>query len=338
MEPTNQPAQDGKNTDEKNTDGRASDETRPKRADGRRPILVGTSLETGSDPAVRAGFEIARRAGLPLHLYHGHPIPTAFQTAPDPASASPDIRCESDVRQRLLNEQLDRLGHRRTDIDAVDVAVGTPHRLLLEAAADRDAGLLVLGARETDRPAWLGSTADRVLRSVRCPVWVVDGEPLVPPRRVLAPVDLSHYSRDSLIRGLEVLAGAGDPAPDVEVLFVLTPKEIEKHPHDSAAEIRLRREEELRTFTEELATGGRFTFGHTVREGDVRAEIVGAAVETSSDLLVLGTRALSGFERFLLGSVSADVAARARVSALIVPPRPPRPSPAPGDDPDPETP
>ncbi|MEO1367247.1 MAG: universal stress protein, partial [Acidobacteriota bacterium] len=264
----------------------------------------------------------ARRAGLPLHLCHGHLIPTAFQTTPDPASASPDIRCESDVRQRLLGEQLDRLGVRRADIDGVSVAVGTPHRLLLEAAADLDAGLLVLGARETDRPAWLGSTADRVLRSVGCPVWVVDGEPLVPPRRVLAPVDLSRQSRDSLIRGLEVLAGAGDPAPDVEVLFVLTPKEVEKHPDESVAGIRLRREEELRTFTEELATGGRFTFGHAVREGDVRDEIVSAAALDSADLLVLGTRALSGFERFLLGSVSADVAARARVSALIVPPSP----------------
>ncbi|MEO1083495.1 MAG: universal stress protein [Acidobacteriota bacterium] len=325
MEPTNQSSQDGAERDETVAD------------DGRRPVLVGTSLETGSDTAVHVGFEVARRSRLPLHLCHGHLIPTAFQTAPDPASASPDIQCESDVRERLLNEQLVRLGYRRGDIDAVTVAAGTPHRLLLETAADRDAGLLVLGARETDRPAWLGSTADRVLRSVCCPVWVVDGEPLVPPRRVLAPVDLSGHSRDSLIRGLEVLAGVGDPAPDVEVLFVLTPKEIEKHPHESAAAIRIRREEELQDFTEQLATGGRFSFSSAVREGEVRDEIVSAAAENPSDLLVLGTHARSGFERFLLGSVAADVAARARVSALIVPPRPPCPPAASSDDPSPET-
>ncbi|MEM1178994.1 MAG: universal stress protein [Acidobacteriota bacterium] len=292
-------------------------------------MLAGTSLESGSDAVVHTGLEVARRRGIPLHLCHAHLVPSTFHTAADPSTASPDLACEREVRERLLDEQLERLGRRRSELGGVTVAAGTPHRLLLDTADALDAGLLVLGARETDRPAWLGSTTDRVLRSVCCPVWVVDGEAPMPPRRLLAPVDLSDpdlsdHSRDTLSRGLDALARVTGPDCEVRLLFVLTPKYEENHPTLTARQIREHVRRELDIFASELGADRHYEVSGAVREGEVRDEIVTAAREHEPDLLLLGTHGRSGFERFLLGSVAADVAARARVSALIVPPCPPK--------------
>jgi nucleotide-binding universal stress UspA family protein len=57
-----------------------------------------------------------------------------------------------------------------------------------------------------------------------------------------------------------------------------------------------------------------------VREGSVPAEIVRAATELPADLLVMGTHGLSGFERFMLGSVTEKVLRGSPCPVLTVPP------------------
>lgn len=52
-----------------------------------------------------------------------------------------------------------------------------------------------------------------------------------------------------------------------------------------------------------------------LRRGDPAAAIVGYAVENEVDLIVMGTRGKTGFERFLLGSVAEKVV---RVSPIPV--------------------
>ena len=286
------------------------------------PILTGTSLELGSDAVVRTGVEIARRLGAPLHLCHAHHLPTAFFAASAGLSAvTPDLLdSESAVRERLLDEQLMRLGLDRSNIEGSIVQAGTAHRLLHETAEELGAGLMVIGARETDRPAFLGSTVDRVLRSACYPIWVVDGDVQLPPKHVVAPVDLSPLSLESLQRGLAVLDALCDEPPEIELLFVLAPDEIEGSRQFEPDQIRRMAHEELDRFVEQLDPDGTRQLSKEVREGDVRDEIVRDTREKPVDLLVLGTHGRSGFDRFLLGSIAADVAARAHVSSLIVPP------------------
>lgn len=286
------------------------------------PILTGTSLEMGSDSVVRSGVEIAERIGTPLHLCHAHHLPTAFFAASAGlAAVTPDLLdSETAVRERLLDEQLTRLGLDRSAVSGSIVRAGTAHRLLHESAEELDVALMVIGARETDRPAFLGSTVDRVLRSATYPIWVVDGDPQVPPKHVIAPVDLSPLSLESLQRGLAVLDRLCDESPTIEVLFVLAPDEIEGSHQFEPEQIRRMAHEELDRFVEQLDPDGRRDIKREVREGDVRNEIVRDAREKPTDLLVLGTHGRSGFDRFLLGSIAADVAARAHVSSLIVPP------------------
>ncbi|MCG8460999.1 MAG: universal stress protein [Holophagales bacterium] len=287
-----------------------------------RTLLVGTSLELGSDPVVRTAIELARRTGADLHLFHAHGIPVAYLAAPAGLSAvSPDLlESERQVREQLVDEQLHRLGVGREVLAGVHIEAGAVHRMLLEAANAVDADLLVLGASESDRLSLLGSTADRVLRQATCPIWMVDGRPRLPPVKVLAPVDLSELSESCAARGLEVLDAACETPPEIEMLFVLASEELEGSRQFEPDQIRRLAREELESFTERLDPEGSRNLRRSVREGEIRSEILADLESQPIDLVLLGTHGRSGFERFLLGSVAADVAARAGVSVLILPP------------------
>lgn len=55
-----------------------------------------------------------------------------------------------------------------------------------------------------------------------------------------------------------------------------------------------------------------------LREGPVADEIVRLATEEQADLLIVGSRGLTGIRRLLLGSISNEVAVKAPCPVLIV--------------------
>jgi nucleotide-binding universal stress UspA family protein len=56
-----------------------------------------------------------------------------------------------------------------------------------------------------------------------------------------------------------------------------------------------------------------------VRSGPAAATVLGYAVENNTDLIVLGTHGRTGFERFMLGSVTEKVVRKATCPVLAVP-------------------
>ena len=59
-------------------------------------------------------------------------------------------------------------------------------------------------------------------------------------------------------------------------------------------------------------------FDTKVESGDPAAVIIDVAVKEAYDLIVVGSRGLSGVKRFLLGSVSDDIIHHAETSVLVV--------------------
>ncbi len=291
-------------------------------------ILVGTSLDDLSDPVVGAGAELARRTGADLRLLHAHALPVAYFAAPTGlTTVNPDLlETERQVRRQMLDEQLDRVGLDIDGLTDVIIEAGAPHRMLLEAAGNHDADLIVVGARETAGRALHGSTTDRVLRKATCPVLVVAAHedssfgPL-PPRRVLAPTDLSPLSEGCLQEAFDILAELGSIADlDIETLFVLTAEEHESSTQFTPEQIERLAHEELDRFVDQLSVPAGLEIARKVRIGEIRKEILREIEASSADLLVLGTHGRSGFERFLLGSVASDMASQATCNVLIIPP------------------
>lgn len=286
-------------------------------------VLVGTSLTVHSDPVVLAGVKIARRAGAKLYLFHAYTPPVSYFAAPTGLTTfDPQLlEVEQQMRQALVEEQLFRIDADPREVTDSMIIVGAPHRLLLEESHAIPAGLIVIGANEDPEPRTLGSTADRVLRKATCPVLIVRGELDLPVTRVLAPVDLSPHSEDSLRRGLVIVdALEGDARPRIDALFVLSTEELKATVQFTAAQIDRMAHDELIRFIERFDPEKKRDIRPDVRTGEPREEIIRELEELSTDLVVLGTHGRGGFERFLLGSVASDVAGRSPCSALIIPP------------------
>ncbi len=293
-------------------------------APSRKTIVAGTSLDTGSDAVVRTAAEIARLWNAELHLVHSYPLPVAYFAAPAGVAAVPPNLFENENRlhQQRLDEQLNRTAVDPKAVTGTVIEAGAPHRLVLSAAAELAADLIVIGSSETPGRALLGNTADRVLRKSTCPVWISTGEPQLPPRRMLAPVDLSPLSENCLGRGLTLLdeLAVGDQAA-LDALFVLTDEERECSTQFTPEQIERLAHEELARFAARIeSTTDHSIRGRLVRIGEIRTEIRRNFEETPTDLLLLGTHGRSGFERLLLGSVASDLASSSPCDALIIPP------------------
>ena len=211
-------------------------------------VLVGTSLDSSSDPIVRAGAELARRLGAGLHLFHAHPLPVAYFAGPTGMTTiSPDLlENERQVRRQLLDEQLSRVGIEAEAIAGTVIEAGAPHRMLLETATSLAADLIVVGSSETPGRAIHGTTTDRVLRKASCPVWVLHGPSRLPPRRILAPVDLSPLSEECLRSGLVLIDELHGEPPEIDALFVLTREELESSTQFTPEQIERMAHEEQR--------------------------------------------------------------------------------------------
>ncbi|HEX5760626.1 MAG TPA: universal stress protein [Thermoanaerobaculia bacterium] len=290
-----------------------------------RRIVVGSSLEEGNDEVVRASLELARAAGAEVDLIHAlAPLPGFLGEEPvEPAA----LREEGLARHReALRRQVETAGMPEARVRRCEVLEGPPARILVQAARDGDADLIVVGAKVPGKAfrERLGSTADRVVRTAPCPVLVLRGGLRVPPARVVAAVDHSPLSTEAFRRALGILAQVAQGAPArVDVLHVHT---FLKFVADRQAEPRLTEEEaerrsaaELEQLVERERAATPLALRAVARSGDPRTEIL-AALGRGVDLAVLGTHGRSGFDRFLMGSVAATVVRQARCSVLVVPP------------------
>lgn len=197
--------------------------------------------------------------------------------------------------------------------------------VILDAARDVGADLIVTGSRGRGpvRSMLLGSVAAEVAANAPCPVMVARGGSV---SRILVAADGSPNSRM-----IPELLGAWDafngiPANVVSVvpkdppgfelmvgLYTLGDERLENQ----------RREEALvagRTANEAAARLTEQSIPATshVRSGDPANEILQAAAELRSDLIVTGSRGLGTLERLLLGSVARNVLIHAPCSVLIV--------------------
>ena len=286
-----------------------------------RELLVGSSLTPASDTVVAAGRDLARALGTRLRLAHafspamifiGRPVPHAGLETQAVAEQEATLR-------RELEQQAARLGLGRDELAGCEVVAGPAHRALRQLATRHESDLVVVGGAERPGARLLGSTADRLVRTATRPVWVARGESVIPPRRILFPVDLSPLAADALRCGLALAERLRGPVrADLSALYVLTlplgPTAVPFTPEQLA---RLA-EEELERFLSRAECRGELAA--RIRTGEARHEIRAEAREWGADLIVVGTHGRGGFERYLLGSVASDVVRDASCDVLVVPP------------------
>lgn len=173
----------------------------------------------------------------------------------------------------------------------------------------------------------LGSVSQRVLNEARCSVRIARGRVDEPntPVRIIIGLDGSPGSE------VAVKAAAARKWPkDSEVMLVvvddpLIPDYWGKLIPPLAKTIEDDKREEkawaksIVARSRELLTQNPVKVTHLLREGDPKSELPKVAEEWGADCIFVGSTGFSNrFERFVLGSVSAAVAARAHCSVEVV--------------------
>jgi nucleotide-binding universal stress UspA family protein len=205
------------------------------------------------------------------------------------------------------------------------VGDGRPADVLLQAAMDPPADLVVVGNRGLGvaASAMMGSVSATLVDQAPCPVLVARGRAV---SRILLATDGSQSSEHipAVLAAWKVFTQA-----PIDVLAV-NPARVAGGSSGTATWV-LQGEvrsldaghdvDRYRICADEMAARlvrAGWRAEPRVRHGDPAHEIQVAAAESGADLIILGSRGLSGLRRLLLGSVAHDVLLHSRASVLVM--------------------
>ncbi|WP_028628692.1 universal stress protein [Metapseudomonas resinovorans] len=281
-------------------------------------LMLATDLSNRSDRALRRAARLARQFECPWFILH---VVDEDQ---------PQLRVELEVEQvrRYLNDQLDfftELGGRAPE---VWVEVGDPAKHIADCTRWADIDLLVVGSHRKNplRDIFVGTTLERLVRTSHVPILLVnraaEDDYLMP----LLALDCSTASAQAVraAHELGLLPKAGAKAlyafdPLGGAVMLAAGAGAGAIPGDYAAEERLRATAALDRFLLEEELGSVID-QRLVEEGQPMTALRRVMEREPIDLLVMGTRGLTGMKRILIGSVADAAMRELDCDILTVPP------------------
>jgi nucleotide-binding universal stress UspA family protein len=210
------------------------------------------------------------------------------------------------------------------------VLEGTTKRTLLHLISDYGIDMTIVAPQASFRAKrfLLGSISESILHNSPTSVAIARARPRRHKRRtIVIGLDGSScahkaakwvlQSRISL--GSRILLVSVDAPPPDAFLDRLARINTEIPPLlQRAQEARNRRTRRSLERTGNLLRAQRYTVETVISEGVPAAQILGLAKRYKADLIILGSRGLGSFDRYILGSVSSKVARYADCSVVIV--------------------
>jgi nucleotide-binding universal stress UspA family protein len=282
-------------------------------------VLVATDFSDAAHVAAERALLLAAAApGSRLEILHAIDR-LSLQSlrrllASSPADAERELVEKAGIELRHLSESLPR-----NDAASIEtqVVIGNVAEEIARRADELDASLVVMGARGANfvREAFLGTTAEKVVRKTSRPLLVVRSPGRQPYRRVLVPVDFSPHSRHALETARAIAPQAVHHvlhAFEVPFEGQLRYASVDE---DTVARYRIQAralaEQDLDRF---LRTGS------AVRRMIVHGyppRVIAEAEREIADLVVMGKHGQSALEDLIVCSVSEHVLAHARCDVLV---------------------
>jgi nucleotide-binding universal stress UspA family protein len=281
-------------------------------------VLVATDFST---TAARA---MARAARLPLapraRLHIVHVVPPGL-----PARVRSSAEAEASRLVESSVWEARGITARRGLAITSEVLAGRPFIEIIRCARATEAELIVLGrhGKRRLRDAFVGTTAQRVVRMADVPVLVVRLPAAGPYRRPVLAIDLQDTSFRVAELALRVMDRSTKRCALVHAYHLPFEGFIfagsASQPTAYHREIRDQARSRLRAFVERLDQRA-CRWRPVVRHGDPRLVLADELVRRRADLVVLGSHGRSGLSHALLGSVAEWVIACAPCDVLIARP------------------
>ena len=271
-----------------------------------RTILVPVDFSAHSRAAFDAALALARTAESKIVLVHALHFPSDLRLTSDWWAT---MRAAATQGIGELCEVAEEAG---VDVDS-EISSDHPVEAITRAARERKADLVILGSHGHGflRHALLGSVAARVLGTAPCPVLSINQnaaarEHAMQIRRIVVATDFSPAA-DAALRYARELAGLlGARLHLVHAYHVdvpaAVPGSVTLAPSFMEG-LRDAAQQQLDPRAAEARSDGLEVTTELVCEPAVGA-LIDAAEHADADLIVMGTRGLSGLKHVLLGSVA----------------------------------
>ncbi|WP_157560527.1 universal stress protein [Hydrogenivirga sp. 128-5-R1-1] len=287
-------------------------------------ILVPVDFSDITNVVLRVVKRIAEAHGGEVVLFHAV-SPAVYIPYPESLTVDViDVRILQEIEESKKKEAEEKLKG-FTDFlkpvpSMVIVDIGDPRDLILEAEEKESPDLLVIGSHKKGlvEKILIGSTAEKVVKHSKKPVLVIKGSEPTFSKKVLIAYDFSKTAEKTVDFALKFLKPF---KLKVEILHIDEPIDIPVVEKIGEALYEKYRSEK-RNYVEKLKE--RFSSeGFEVSTSFVSARNPSEAIVTfvkenpDIELLMMGSRGLSGLKRILLGSTSTEVFRKVDIPILI---------------------
>jgi nucleotide-binding universal stress UspA family protein len=254
---------------------------------------------------------------------------TLAHTVPSSLAMGAQRRASREAKDTLLHEREQLLTKLPSGVSVrVVVNVGASDEQIAAAAGVVEADLVVMGRGSPRglRDAFLGSTAERVIRKARVPILAVRTAARTAYRRPLAALDVDAGASDVVTLLLRLLA---PPRPSVTVVHAydmpLREMRYRNLADDDFAELRGQYRQSALTeiagmLRKTLPAEEAARWQVQAKLGSPRAVLLKAVKQEHPDLLALATHGYSGAAHAFLGTVAGDMLRHVACDTLVVPP------------------
>ena len=285
-------------------------------------FLVPLDFTDITNPLLKVAKLLALKHNASVILLHAVspviylPYPESFGISPIDLSKLAELEAKSiESAKKHLEALRDFLAELPVDI-VVDV--GEPSEVIL--AKEEMADLIILGSHSKGlmERILIGSTSERVAKYCHKPLLVLKGKAPEGFKKVCIAHDLSKHAQSAF----EFFLNLVPPEEDGRLTLLHVEETIELPMVDALTEGLTKKIEEekinyLNSLVERANEKGWKAELVVKKHSNTADGIVEFIKEGDYDLLVMGSRGLSGLKRVLLGSTSSQVLRRAEVPILI---------------------
>jgi len=281
-------------------------------------ILFPTDFSRCAEQALTHAVFLAEKYGAEIYVLH---VITIFED--QPSIVSREITDTEEMIKKLedvAGKQLDKIFNSHNS-DNIKITTAIRRGLsaapsILEYSSDNDIDLIVMGThgRRGFGHLLLGSAAEEVVRMASCPVFTIrelkEPKEIAQVNNILVPIDFSNYSKKALAYSSQI---AQSYNAQLQVLHII---EETMHPafsvsgkssiFDLVPDIRDDSRKRVEKMMKEIVSD-KVKFHIYIQGGRAANAIIQFSKENSTDLIVIATHGLTGFEHMLLGSVTEKV-------------------------------
>jgi len=277
------------------------------------PVLLITDLSPRCDRALDRAVMLAQRNKVKLIALHVIE-PSFLSRLLLPSWATTQKQHQQAAQQRLLED----LQHAEVDLEVV-VEIGYPIDVIKAVASKYKCSLIVSGTARDEALGriMLGSTVERVARESTIPLLVVRRRPEPVYDKVLAGTDFSEGARQALTTAVNLI-----PFDSLTLFHSFSEVAGVKDLDESTIKERTEfLEAKAMEFAQSVPGAATDHLKVVVSHGDPAKDIPAYVNENHIELVVLGTRGMSGIIKTAMGTVAEQLLLLLRSDVLIVPTR-----------------